>query len=64
MKKFAVLGKKKRTKYPTWVLIAENVTEDEAQHIKCINRRELPTTEVTSFSDAINKFQDIIITER
>ena len=37
MREFAVLGKKKRTKYPTWVLIAENVTEDEAQHIKRIN---------------------------
>lgn len=38
MKLFAVLGKKKHTKFPTWVVIAENVSIDEAKRIKHDNR--------------------------
>lgn len=38
MKLFAVLGKKKHTKFPTWVVIAENVSETEAKRIKHDNR--------------------------
>lgn len=31
MKLFALLGKKKNTKYSTWVVIAESVSIDEAK---------------------------------